>query len=139
MKHALTLLLLLAACFAFAPGARAFDSARELSDACRSVEIGTSGSGRQIEIPSRKEALLCWGYMEAMQDLSVLVDQDGYRLIGSCPPEETTLLQLIQTFVTYARSHPAELQGKAAVVVIKALHDAFPCQRINVPAITEQK
>ncbi len=139
MKHALGLMLLLSVCVVAAPRAQAFDSAGELAQACRSLDAGKSGRGRQIAIPSSKDALMCWGYMGAMQDMSVLVDENGARLIGSCPPEETTLLQLIQTFVGYARGHSNELQDKPAVVVIRALHRAYPCQRINLPATSEQK
>jgi hypothetical protein len=67
--------------------------------------------------------------MQAMQDMSVLVTPEGRRLIGSCPPEQTTLLRLIHIFVNYARSHRSEAQGNAAVTVIKALQEAFPCGR----------
>jgi hypothetical protein len=138
MKAALGVLILIASCV-MAPSARAFDSARDLAEACRSLEAGKSGSGRQISIPSNKDALLCWGYMEAMQDMSVLVDENGGRLIGSCPPEDTTLLQLVQTFVRYARGHSGELQDKPSVVVIRALHGAYPCQRVRLPETSEQK
>ena len=39
-----------------------------------------------------------------------------------------TVLQLIRSFVTYTRSHPAELEGNTAVAVFKALQHAFPCR-----------
>ena len=29
-------------------------------------------------------------YMQAMQDLSVLADEEGHRIMGACPPEQTT-------------------------------------------------
>jgi hypothetical protein len=38
------------------------------------------------------------------------------------------VLQLIRSFVTYARSHPAELEGNTAVAVFKALQRTFPCR-----------
>ena len=127
MRYALVLLLLLTA-FSLSPqNARAIDSARDLVNSCRSLEKGKKGAGQDIQIPYSKDALLCWGYMRAMQDFSVLVDENGRRFIGSCPPEETTLLELIRSFMTYARSHPGELKGNAALMVIKALHETFPC------------
>jgi hypothetical protein len=49
--------------------------------------------------------------MQAMQDLSVLADEEGHRIMGACPPEQTTTLQIIQSFVRYARAHRTELQG----------------------------
>jgi len=66
------------------------------------------------------------GYMQAMQDLSVLADEDGRRIMGACPPQRTTLLELIQAFVSYARSH--ELPDNAALAVTRALQEAFPCK-----------
>ena len=63
-----------------------------------------------------------------MQDLSVLADEDGHRIMGACPPEQTTTLQLIQSFVQYARAHRAELQGNAVVTVFRALREAYPCR-----------
>src|SRR5262245_7757004 len=79
--------------------ARAIESARELVNACQELEHGREGTGKDILIPGSREALLCWGYMQAIQDLSVLVDQHGLRVIGSCPPEETTTVQLVQALL----------------------------------------
>ncbi|TMJ37189.1 MAG: hypothetical protein E6G86_17630 [Alphaproteobacteria bacterium] len=86
------------------------------------------GAGRHIYIPRTREALTCWGYMQAMQDLSVLADEEGHRIMGACPPEQTTTLQLIQSFVRYARAHRTELQGNAVLAVFRALREAHPCR-----------
>jgi hypothetical protein len=110
----------------FSLSAHAMGSARELADDCRSLLRATIGSGKEIRIPFTKKALVCWGYMQAMQDLSVLGDEDGRRFMGACPPERTTLLELIQAFVSYARSH--ELPDNAALAVTRALQEAFPCK-----------
>jgi hypothetical protein len=49
-----------------------------------------------------------------------------------CTPRElasySTTLQLIQSFVRYARAHRTELQGNAAVAVFRALREAYPCR-----------
>src|SRR6266542_3268740 len=107
--------------------AHAMGSARELADDCRSLLQAKTGAGEQIRIPFTKKALVCWGYMQAMQDLSVLADEDGRRIMGACPPERTTLLKLIQAFVNYAHSHADKLPDNAALVVTRALQEAFPC------------
>ena len=127
MKHVLVLLAALLVLAAAPDKARAIDSARELVNSCQELEQGREGAGKDILIPNSREALLCWGYMQAMQDLSVLVDQRGRRIIGSCPPEQTTSLQLVHSFLAYARSH--ELDGNAAAAVIKALQETFPCRQ----------
>ena len=123
MSRTLTLIWLAVA--GLPSSAHAMGSAREVADDCRSLLRATIGSGKEIRIPFTKKALVCWGYMQAMQDLSVLADEHGRRFMGACPPQRTTLLALIQTFVSYALSH--ELPDNAALAVTRALHDAFPC------------
>jgi hypothetical protein len=127
MRSLLVLLAALASLTASAGSARAIESARDLVSSCQELERGREGAGKEILIPGNQDALLCWGYMQAMQDLSVLVDQRGRRIIGSCPSEQTTSLELIQVLLAYARTHKAALDGNAAALVILALQDKYPC------------
>ena len=64
----------------FAWSAAAVENAHELAGYCQSLQQGTKGAGREIYIPQTREALTCWGYMRAMQDLSVLSDENGERV-----------------------------------------------------------
>ena len=128
MRYARILSIGLIATLAFAWSAAAVENAHELAAYCQSLERDDKGDGRHIYIPRTREALTCWGYMQAMQDLSVLADEDGHRIMGACPPEQITTLQLIQSFVRYARAHRTELQGNAVVVVFRALREAYPCR-----------
>ncbi len=68
MRYALALLAALTALLAHPDKARAIDSAQELWNACQELERDREGSGNDVLIPNSKEALLCWGYMQAMQD-----------------------------------------------------------------------
>ena len=113
---------------AFAWSAAAIENADELAGYCQSLEPGAKGVGRHIYIPNTREALTCWGYMQAMQDLSVLADENGQRIMGACPPEQTTTLQVIRSFVRYARAHRSQLPGNAVVAVFRALRQAYPCR-----------
>jgi hypothetical protein len=63
---------------------------------------------------------------DGMPSPVVMADEDGRRIMGACPSQRTTLLELIQAFVSYARSH--ELPDNAALAVTRALQEAFPCQ-----------
>ena len=116
----------------------ASESTAKMVHYCQNLERGTKGRGKHIRIPNTRQALLCWGYMQAMQDISVLVTQDGRRLVGSCPPEQTTLLQLIHIFIRHERSNPSEKQGNTASAVIKALQDAVPCHQQRASAQKER-
>jgi hypothetical protein len=108
--------------------AAAIENADELAAYCQSLDRGAKGAGRHIYIPRTREALTCWGYMQAMQDLSVLADENGRRIMGACPPEQTTTLQLIRSFVRYARAHRRQLPGNAVVAVFRAVRRAYPCR-----------
>ena len=128
MKRVALLLALLAgsqSALAAQPAGR-IENARSLENACRPVEQKVERARRRADVPL-VSGLLCLGYMQAMQDLSVLADEDGRRSLGSCPSPQTTLRELIQAFLAYARSHRGELDQNAAVVVIKAFRTAFPC------------
>jgi hypothetical protein len=97
--------------------AQAANSTRDLLNGCQGLERGKQGSGRLIDIPRTREALVCWGYMKAVQDLSVWVDQNGNRILGSCPPETVTTLDLIRAFLKYGRSYRGELPSNPAMAV----------------------
>jgi len=107
-------------------GARAID-ARELIDSCEAVSKGSTGKGEHIRIPYTKAALLCWGYVQAVQDFSMLADASGNRLLGACPPADTTTLAMVKALLRYARAHPGSLPDNTAILMIGALQDAFPC------------
>jgi len=106
--------------------ARAIETPQQLAKNCEMLEASTKGR-RHLQIPKANPALLCWGYMQAMQDISSLADHNGHRLAGSCPPEDGTLLDLIHDYVAYARSHQYALGGNTAAAVIKALQVLYPC------------
>ena len=107
--------------------AQAANSTRDLLNDCESLERGKQGSGRLIDIPRTREALVCWGYMNAMQDISIWVDQNGNRILGSCPSEKVTTLDLIRAFLKYGRSYRGELPSNPALAVTMAFQQAFPC------------
>jgi len=88
MRCARILLIGLVATVAFAWSAAAIEKGDELAAYCQSLERGAKGAGRHVYIPNTREALTCWGYMQAMQDLSVLADENGHRIMEACPPEE---------------------------------------------------
>ena len=126
--------VLLAVLLAIVPDhAYAMGSARELARDCRTLLQGKRGSGKEIQIPFTRRALVCWGYMQAIQDFSVLADPEGRRVLGACPREKTTLLELIEAFVAYARSHARDLPENAALAVTQALQEAFPCSEPSKP------
>ena len=106
----------------------AAENTTTLARACQKLEAGLKGRGDNISIPNTKDALLCWGYMLAMQDIARLADPAGISLIGACVPSDGRLTDLIHAFVAYARTHRDAAAENTALVVIKALQQAYPCE-----------
>jgi hypothetical protein len=126
--------VLISASNSWSQTADANESTPDMVHYCQNLERGQRGNGEHIRIPNTKQALLCWGYMQAMQDISVLVTSEGRRLVGSCPPEQTRLLQLIHIFIRHERSKREKEHGNTASAVIRALQEAFPCNQQRVAA-----
>jgi hypothetical protein len=98
-----------------------------LLQACEALEREIRISGNNVQLPARADVHKCWGYMGAVQDLSVAVDETGKPLLGSCPGPKTTLTQPIRVFTNYARTHPQELHERASLLALNAMAQAFPC------------
>jgi hypothetical protein len=127
MARALGLILVLL--FAAVPrGAHA--SARELAGQCQTLLHGKHGNGEHIRIPLTKPALTCWGYMQAVQDFAALADENGHRVLGICPPDRASLLDIVQAFVRYADARGKDLPENAALAVMQALQSAYPCSPV---------
>jgi hypothetical protein len=128
MKQVVFVLMLLGLAAGSPDTATALDNSGDLARSCQKLEAGMKGRGDRIHIPGSRDALLCWGYMRAIQDIAMLVDQDGRRLMGACAPEDSRLTDLIHAFVEYAQSHRDEPAESTAVTVIRALQQAYPCR-----------
>jgi hypothetical protein len=72
--------------------------------------------------------------MQAIQDLSMLVDENGHRLLGACPPENTRLRDFVRAFLVYERSHRSGVEDNTVVAVTKALQQAYPCTQARAGA-----
>jgi hypothetical protein len=105
-------------------------SARELAGDCQALLQGKQGNGDEIRIARTKPALECWGYMQAVQDFAALASEDGRRILGICPPDRATLLDMVRAFVRHARRQGKDLPDNAALAVTQALQSAYPCDPV---------
>lgn len=123
---------LVATCLAASPGLGKeqvrIDNAHGLVRACRGLNAATKPANPRAMVPVTNELLICLGYMQAVQDFAVLTDKNGTPVFGACAPPETTLRQMVQSFIKYADSHRDALKGPTAAVVLQSLRDAFPCE-----------
>jgi hypothetical protein len=97
----------------------------ELLQSCRSIADTAALKDNQIEIP--ESGLPCWYYMSAVQNMSVLVDESGVRLLGLCPPANSTVLDFVKLYVQYARKKKTEDDNPAALT-LSGLALAYPCR-----------
>jgi hypothetical protein len=105
------------------------DSAHELARACRGLQAAASKRANpRAMVPVSNELLICLGYMQAVQDFTVLTDTNGTPIFGVCAPVDTTLRDLVQSFTKYAASHRDALNGATSVVVLQSLREAYPCE-----------
>jgi hypothetical protein len=105
----------------------AIDNAGDLASKCQQVGKSVNPARRQVHIPNTPEALQCWGYIQAIQNFLVLVDEEGESLLGACVPEKTTLVQLVESFLAYMHTHPENSDANAAVVMMQAMQATYPC------------
>jgi hypothetical protein len=119
--------LLGAAVWWFGASAATADTLEELLQSCEAV-ISTAGQakGDTVDIPAA--GLSCWYYVSAIQDMSVLADERGKRLLGICPPRDSTIMDFVRIFVQYAHRNQEEVYGNAAAVAVLGLSRAFPCR-----------
>jgi hypothetical protein len=103
-------------------------TARELLHVCELLQSGMHVHGTQVFIPPGSDVAQCWGFISAVQQYSILADQDGKTLLGACPKPDTATTQVLRIFIEYARSHPEKLGLPAAAVAFNAMADAFPCE-----------
>ena len=80
--------------------------------------------GGEVDIPSN--GLICWYYMSAIQNMSVLEDVHGVRLLGICAPPDTRLMDFVRIFVQKAQKRKMQNENAAAFAVV-ALSQSFPC------------
>ena len=112
--------------YLFAAANAAAQTTDELVQSCQAV-IKAAGpkSAETIDIP--RAGIPCWYYMAAIQNASVLADNEGRRLLGICAPPDATLLDHVRIFVQYARRNQKDAPDNAAALAVMALSEAYPC------------
>ncbi len=105
-------------------GAASATTASDLLQSCKAAPLSAK-RGAKLDIPLR--ALPCWYYMSSIQDMSVLVDPAGHRLLGICPPPNSDVLDFVKAFVRSARRRDVDKEDNAAAAVVPALARQFPC------------
>ena len=103
---------------------------------CNQLEV-TAGNQAKLKSAMTGDVLdagKCWGHLEAYLDLATveLLDPDlpnAVHPLGACPKrDELNFTQMVQMFMQYARSHPAQYQRPAAQMVANMLAEKFPCK-----------
>jgi hypothetical protein len=124
--RSILVIVLGAIAYLFAADKAAAQTTDELLQSCEAVtKAARSTQAEAIDIP--RAGVPCWYYMAAIQNASVLVDNEGKRLLGICAPPEATLLDHVRIFVQYARRHQKDAPDNAAALAVMALSEAYPC------------
>ena len=98
----------------------------ELRKSCEAITNESSAlTGEIADIPTA--GLPCWYYMSAIQNMSVLEDGEGERLLGVCSPPGSTTMDFVQIFVRSAQNKKLSTDGNAAALALPGFARAFPC------------
>lgn len=115
----------------FAAPAHSLESANELLSTCERFLAVAKIDGDRVSLTRNEPpAFECWGYLGAFQQLSAIrYDGEKLSVTRACLPAESSLVQLIRVFVSYAQKHPEELHKRASLVALDAFQAAFPCRK----------
>jgi Rap1a immunity proteins len=98
----------------------------DLLTSCEAITSSSTPSKENtLDIPT--EGLPCWYYMSAIQNMTALANERGERLLGICPPPDSTLLDFVRIFVQRARTEDVRAQRNAAAFALPRLAEAYPC------------
>ena len=64
------------------------------------------------------EGLPYWYCMAAIQNMTALADERGERLLGICPPPNSTVVDFVRIFVQHARTEDLGSQKNAAAFAL---------------------
>ena len=78
------------------------------------IDAAQNAGDQTMQIPAA--GVPCWIYMGAVQNMSVIANQSGRRLLGICAPDSGRLLDFIRIFVQYANNSRDNESGNAAAL-----------------------
>jgi hypothetical protein len=108
----------------------AWADGNELLKQCKEVERGNEFQHQQKAPPAAsaiKEGY-CWGFITATRDFSRMVTNALPSDLKSCVPEGVTNEQTLSVILKYFKENPQELHDDEQILILKALHKAFPCK-----------
>lgn len=94
----------------------------------------------ELPITNPAAAGFCAGYIDGVTDAAVVCVKLVHRVedLGFCIPAEVAkpeTRETIKVVAKYLDNHPERLHEWALLLVMKALHDAFPCtDKPEIPA-----
>jgi len=107
----------------------------QLVTSCRAGGEVTNSVGRSMPMTDLLEdfhkAGTCDGFIQGVIDYDTIAHTDktghpaGHNL---CVPPEASATQLAKVIAKYGDDHPQQLHLPAAVIVLLAMKDAFPCR-----------
>jgi hypothetical protein len=108
-------------------GEQLVTSCRALDDVERSV--GSTLPMKDL-LEQFKKSGTCMGFIQGVIDSDTIAhtDKNGHPVGRLCAPAEASKRQLAKIVVKYGDDHPQQLHFPAAVIVLLAMKDAFPCQ-----------
>ena len=130
MRSVWAVLLGAVVCLVLPNSATSMTSGELLRSCAEVVNKGRAKANGEVDIPP--SGLPCWYYISAVQNMSVLENLDGVRLLGICAPPDTTLMDYVEIVVQKAQRKKMQIENAAALAVT-VLSQRFPCAS-NAPS-----
>jgi hypothetical protein len=136
MKHAVALLaLLLFTVPARAAPARdvfAVTKAGDLETACVLTIVLSEVKNRTFSASEREAAMYCSGYFMSLNEMFMSLRDGNLNPFNICYPQGAVPPAVpLKAFVEFVHAHPEAGPSYAMPVVIAALTEAFPCQKVQ--------
>jgi hypothetical protein len=84
---------------------------------------------KMLGVPADFRTGVCWGTFASLYHATFLADQNKRRLLHVCPRKDATIVDFIQTFLTFTDGHARSHDAIFALEAHTALATAYPCKR----------
>ncbi len=134
------LFLVLALALASAPPARAaqlpngvmVSNAGDLESQCVTAVVLAEVKNRVFTSDERQAAQYCAGYFSALNDMLMALRDDAVNPFGICyPAQPLPPVVPIKAFLDFVGRHQDSRRAVAMPVVLAALAETFPCNRVR--------
>lgn len=114
------------------PNGVTVSNAGDLESQCITAVVLAEVKNRTFTAEDRQAAQYCAGYFSALNDMLMALRDDAVNPFGICYPDQPLPPVVpIKAFIDFVGRHQDSRQAIAMPVVLAALAETFPCNRVR--------